>query len=171
MTWQRSSAAFVPPPGPESRAPGPCVPSALDCPGRTLCLRRRPGRLRMWRHWVLLPPLAAAGWAWFGWAGSVPVLLWWWCRRPRPGAVPAWQVDLGKVSHARLGPWRLRLGFIDQAPMEIFADEVTEGDLASLRRELKYQLATGCSTSKRSGEPGNRMVSSLRDRVSGQSRL
>lgn len=167
----RSSPAFVPPPVPEGRIFQPSALLTREGPAQLLSLPRRPGRLRRWRHLVLLLPAAAAGWAWYGWVGSVPLLMWWWHRRPRYAAGGAWQIDLDQVRRARLGPWRLQIGFAHQNSLEIFADELSQRDLARLRRELKYQLAAGCNTSKRSGEPGNRIVSSPRDSVSGQSRL
>jgi hypothetical protein len=168
-TSLNSSPAFVLLPAPENLGYN-AGRMTRETPPEALRLPRCPGRLRFWRHLALMLPVAAAGWTWFGWSGSVPLLLWWWQRRPRPAAT-AWHVDLGQVRRARLGPWRLRLFFAEQESLEIFSDELSPCDLARLRRELKYQLATGCSTSKRSGEPGNRMVSSPRASVSGQSRL
>lgn len=82
------------------------------------------------------------GWAWFGVAGCVPLVLWWWHRRP-PAGIPAalWHVDLAEVCTAHLGPWRVRITRRREAPLEIFCDELPPADLARLRRELKAWLA------------------------------
>lgn len=83
--------------------------------------------------------MLATAWAWFGVAGSVPVLIWWWHRRPADGTEP-WLIDPAAVRVARLGPWRTRLVLRGGAPIEIFHDEIAPADLARLRRTLKAGL-------------------------------
>ena len=124
-------------------------------------LRRLPGRQRALCHWLVLPVVAFGAWAWFGATGALPVLIWWWQRRPRVTAA-WWYVDIGRVRAARLGPWRTRIAFHGAPCLDIFSDEITARNLAWLRRTLKAQLAAGFSTSSRSENPANRMVSSDR---------
>jgi hypothetical protein len=114
----------------------------------------------------VLPVAAFGAWGWFGVTGAVPVLIWWWQRRPRVTAA-WWHIDIARVRAARLGPWRIWIAFHGAASLDIFSDEISRRDLALLRRTLKAQLAAGFSTSSRSENPGNRMVSSERSRVSG----
>lgn len=101
-----------------------------------------PGRLRLWRHRLLLVPLLAGGWGWFGWLGLVPLLVWWWQVRPRP-QWGHWQVAIDDLRGARFGPWRVLLLFYGGRRLEIFSDELTPTDLARLRREVKARLAGG----------------------------
>jgi hypothetical protein len=91
---------------------------------------------------LLLLPAAAAGWAWFGVTGAVPVVIWWWHRRPREQA-GRWHIELARVRSARLGPWRTRIAFRSRPAVEIFNDELSARDLACLRRTLKTQLTAG----------------------------
>ncbi|HEX7035770.1 MAG TPA: hypothetical protein VF210_08350 [Pseudomonadales bacterium] len=86
--------------------------------------------------------MLVTAWAWFGVTGSVPVLIWWWRRRPADVAEP-WLVDLAAVRAARLGPWRTRLVLRRGPPVEIFHDEIAAADLARLRRTLKTGLRGG----------------------------
>ncbi|MFW6094421.1 MAG: hypothetical protein ACODAC_10655 [Pseudomonadota bacterium] len=89
---------------------------------------------------MLLGPVVLAGWAWFGWIGAVPLIVWWW--RMRPGvAVPCWEIDLVGVHRARLGPWRICITFVGRSRVEIFADELGAGDAARLRRNLAHRLS------------------------------
>jgi hypothetical protein len=142
----------------------------------------RCGRLRRGRHWLLLAPLVTAGWAWFGYTGLVPLLIWWWHVRPREAVV---ELQLDGLRSARFGSLRTLLVFPGRR-LEIFSDELSPAELACLRRAVKQQLApasaggrpatgvqpaTGRRTSRRSEKPGNRIVSSLRASVSGWSRL
>jgi hypothetical protein len=106
---------------------------------RPIRLERRSGRLREWRHCCLLVPLLAGGWGWFGWTGLVPLVVWWWYVRPRQVA-DCWAVDLGDLRGARFGAWRVLLTFRNSDPLEIFSDELTPADRATLRREVKARL-------------------------------
>jgi hypothetical protein len=98
---------------------------------------------------LVLFPVVAAAWAWFGITGTFPVLICWWRRWPVACADP-WLLDPARVRSARLGPWRTRIDMIGARPVEIFHDEIAPADLARLRRTLKAQLAAGRSTSSRS---------------------
>ena len=145
----------------------PSAPLVLPAPAEGLLeLPRLPGRLRTARHWLILVPVIIASWIWFGVTGSVPVLIWWYERRPSPQPGP-WRLDLALARSARLGPWRTWIVLRGAPRVEIFHDEMAPRDLARLRRALKSQLAAGFNTSSRSEKPGNRMVSSERGNVSG----
>lgn len=106
----------------------------------TLTLRGRRGRYRTWRHGVLLILVLAAGGSWYGRSGTVPLLIWWWQRRPGP-APGWWEVPVDEVRSAELGPLRVRLTFRGRAPLEIFHDELPARDLALLRRTLRLEPA------------------------------
>jgi hypothetical protein len=86
--------------------------------------------------------VVVAAWAWFGVTGALPVMIWWWYRRPIPQPGP-WRLDLARLRAARLGPWRTWVAFQGSPAVEIFTDEISAGDLARLRRTLKAQLAAG----------------------------
>ncbi len=138
------------------------APRAPAAPPTILRLSFCPGRLRDWRHRALVPAVGIAGWLWFGAAGALPLLLWWWRRWPDP-VTGDQLLDLGAVRRARLGRWRTCLVLHSGERLEIFHDELAPPALASLRR----QLAAGLRTSRRSEKPGNRIVSSELGRVSG----
>jgi hypothetical protein len=101
-----------------------------------LRLPRQRGRLRGRRHLVLAVPAALAGWGWLGPEGLVLAMLWWWHRRPEHCRAAEWRIDLGDVRAVRLGRWRVRVLLRGGEALEIFADEVSAGDLARLRRSL-----------------------------------
>lgn len=105
-------------------------------------LDRHPGRLRGLRHLALLGPALLGAWVWLGLSGAIPVLVWWWHIRPRVEVGP-WLLDLSSVKDARLGPWRVRLVLAGGSVREVFRDELSAGDLARLRRLVKFHLLLG----------------------------
>jgi hypothetical protein len=107
--------------------------------GQPIRFERLCGRLRRWRHGLLLVLLVAGGFGWFGWVGLVPLVVWWWHVRPRHVA-GCWEVDVGDLRGARFGAWRVLLIFRHRPRLEIFSDEVSPADLAGLRREVKARL-------------------------------
>ncbi len=89
----------------------------------------------------MLVPVVLGGWSWFGVAGTVPLVVWWWCRRPVASMDDA-LIDLAEVRWARLGAVRTCIGFNAGRRLEIFIDELHPADLARLRRELRSRLAS-----------------------------
>jgi len=75
---------------------------------------------------------------WLGLAGAVPMLVWWWLRRPRPAVSGAeWVVDAGATRGYRFGRFRTLLDLDAGRRLEIFHDELAPVDLARLRRQVK----------------------------------
>lgn len=118
------------------RSPAWSVSSALP-----IRLASRSGRLRRWRHRLVLAPALAGGWCWFGWSGAIPLALWWWHAGRRETVPEHWVIHPARLRAARLGRWRTCVHH-DGAPLiEIFHDELAPVDLALLRRTLKAQLS------------------------------
>lgn len=87
----------------------------------------------------MLVPVVLGGWSWFGIAGTVPLLVWWWCRRPVASTDDV-LIGLAEVRWARLGALRTCLA-LHSGRLEIFNDELQPADLARLRRTLRSHLA------------------------------
>jgi hypothetical protein len=99
------------------------------------------GRLRWYRHLWVAALGASAAWVWFGSSGLLPVLLWAWCRQPRPGR-PV-RFSIGAVRSARLGVLRTVANGRGGETLEVFRDELPAARLAALRRELKAVCSAG----------------------------
>jgi len=101
------------------------------------------GRWRLSRHLLVgLLGSVAAG-IWFGTAGWVPMLVWTWACRPRPGRRQCFVI--GHVTAVQLGPWRTVIEG-GRERWEVFHDELDRIRLAALRRTLKDR----CSARDRS---------------------
>jgi hypothetical protein len=107
-----------------------------------LCLPRRPGRLRGWRHGMLVVMALPGAWVCLGASGVVLLALWGWRSRPQ-SASGLWRLPLAQLRWVRLGRWRTVLGFTRGAPLEIFHDEISAAELARLRRLARWSLSAG----------------------------
>jgi hypothetical protein len=114
-----------------------CTASAPLTP--QLRIEPRCGRLRRWRHRLLLIPILAGGWWWLGASGALPLLLWGWHVRPR--RIPVWSCHVDQIRAADFGSWSTTIRCRGAPPLEVFHDEITAAELARLRRDVRAALS------------------------------